>query len=215
MTETQEYWARELDHFARAFEVNFNHFMGVFYFWVGMITIPATAGLLGKETIMTPVTFAALFGVLAVLGLFLTTKTYDIRCSQLRYTVLMNEARQYLYDEVKSKLPEGYKLPFGADTNLRTTALKDFGMMMAIVMSLINASYAYAAWTILGQTCLAFDLHSCLSPVVIFLVFLMGGLSVYVYLVLTRIPETRGSRNGNGAPKASEATRDSSSGASP
>ena len=47
--DTHEYFKIELEHFRKLSELQFTHFMGVFYFWIGVVTFPATAGLLTTD----------------------------------------------------------------------------------------------------------------------------------------------------------------------
>lgn len=179
--ETHEYWTQELNHFTKAYEVNFTHFMGTFYFWTGIMTLPATAGLLAKDTIMTPIAFSSLFGLLAILGIFLTAKMYDIRCSQLKYIHFVDHARHYLYKEVKTRLPKEYKHPFDTDNNLWHIALTDFGMIMAIVMSLVNAAYAACCILFLGT-------DSWWRAATVFLVLTIFGIGLYALFVFRKVP---------------------------
>lgn len=84
--EIRGYYKNELEHFQKAFELQFNHFMGVFYFWIGVVTLPATAGLLTTDKAISSVNLALLSLLIAIISLFASTKLYDIRCSQLKYT---------------------------------------------------------------------------------------------------------------------------------
>ena len=138
--DTREFFKIELEHFEKASEIQFNHFMGVFYFWVGVVSIPATAGLLTAENI-NPKYLAYLSLIIAVLGHFLSAKMFDIRCSQLNYLTIINEFRHYLYKLEKNNLSSNYKHPYPYDTNLRRVAFRDFGFYMAIIMSSIDALF--------------------------------------------------------------------------
>lgn len=142
MTEnTRDYFQREYNAFLKAYEIQFTHFMGVFYFWIAVVTFPATAGLIASNHALSRPSFALLLHTLALLGFFLAAKMYDIRCSQLRYIVYMNEARKRLFEMIPEKdQPHDYKPP-GKDFRPIKTALRDFGMIMAVVMSIVNAAY--------------------------------------------------------------------------
>ena len=77
------YFKAEIEQYQKDYEIQFNHFMGVFYFWIGIVSVPATAGLLTKK--VPPENLALLSFLIAILGYFVSAKMYDVRCSQLRY----------------------------------------------------------------------------------------------------------------------------------
>src|SRR5208337_1741847 len=85
--------------------------------------------------------FPILLGLVAVIGLLLAAKMFDIRCSQLRYISMMNRVRAALYLDIKDDLPRSYKLPFPPSNDLRKTALTDFGVIMAVTMSALDAVF--------------------------------------------------------------------------
>ena len=119
---------------------------------IAVVTFPATAGLIAGTTTLGDGKFGLLLVLLAILGVFLSAKMFDIRCSQLKYIVKINEVRYHIHVEVKSALPKDFNLTFDRDVNLRQVALTDFGMAMAVVMSLVNGAYAFSAGTLLGNT---------------------------------------------------------------
>ena len=138
-----EYLRGEYEFFQKAYEVQFTHFMGVFYFWIAVVTFPATASLFGKDTSMTGQQVGYILGLIAFMGVFLSAKMFDIRCAQLIYSNELNYLRKHLYMKAKGEVPEGYTLRFDpATTNLRRVAFADFGMWMAVAMSLVNGTYA-------------------------------------------------------------------------
>ncbi len=144
----KDYFIAEYETWLKCYEVQFTHFMGVFYFCVAVVTFPATAGLIASQYQLSPSKFALLLHFLALLGFFLLAKMSDIRCSQLKYVRNMNEARYHLYEYAKEELPDDYIPPllFNHDRitekpNMRNIALRDFGLIMAIVMSAVNAAY--------------------------------------------------------------------------
>ena len=137
----KDYFIAEYEAWLKSYEVQFTHFMGVFYFWMAVVTFPATAGLIASQHQLSPGKFALLLHFLALLGFFLLAKMSDIRCSQLKYVRNMNEARYNLYEYAKQKLPANYVPPFAKNPNVRKIALTDFGLIMAIAMSAVNAAY--------------------------------------------------------------------------
>ena len=44
--DARDYLNAQLDYFQKASEIQFTHFMGVFYFWTLVVSAPVTAGLL-------------------------------------------------------------------------------------------------------------------------------------------------------------------------
>jgi hypothetical protein len=144
----------EYGFFQKAFELQFSHFMGVFYLWTGLIGLPVTAGLLlSVDTAdrAKSLRLVVLCLVLVALGWFLSLKMFDIRRSQLRYATRLNDVRVALYKA--SKIQEKYNLePYGAGVNLVDTARKDFGMTMATVMALCHGVLAAAAgWLLVSN----------------------------------------------------------------
>ncbi len=177
--EAREFLRGEYDALHKmAYESQFNHFMGVFYFWIAVVTFPATAGLIASSGTFEQ--FGSLLVLLAILGAFLSTKMFDIRCSQLKYIVMMNEIRYHLHSDVKNDLPRDFDLPFDRNADLRKVALTDFGMAMAVVMSLVNGAYAFSAAKLLGAS-------SCPASLlgVGFALFCLG---LYVAFILKKVP---------------------------
>lgn len=149
-----DYFRLEYEAWHKSYEIQFTHFMGVFYFWVAVVTFPATAGLIASQYQFPKPYFALLLCILALIGFFLAAKMFDIRCSQLKYVRYMNEARYHLYLDAKTELPDDYNPPFGRDFNARKVALRDFGLFMAIIMSAVNAAYlGYAVYLISENIC--------------------------------------------------------------
>lgn len=179
----QEYFKIELEHFQKAYEIQFNHFMGVFYFWIGVVTIPATAGLLTTDKVISKTNLAYLSLLIAVLAHFISVKMFDIRCSQLRYISNINEARYYLHEIAKKNLPINYQPPFSLSTNLRTTAFKDFGIIMAVVMSALNSLF-------FG---IGISLYQGIEGInwCAFGIWIIIGLGAYTVLVFRRVPKPK------------------------
>lgn len=180
--ETRDYLNAEFDYFQKSYEIQFTHFMGVFYFWTIVVTAPITAGLLSTKGSLSSPAFPILLGLVAVVGLFLATKMFDIRCSQLRYISMMNRVRATLYLGIKEDLPKSYKLPFPPSNDLRKTALTDFGMVMAITMSALDATFfGFAAPPLLqGSTGFSW----CAFGISWFV-----GIATYLLLIFLRVPE--------------------------
>jgi hypothetical protein len=137
----RDYFQREYEAFLKSYEIQFTHFMGVFYFWITIVTFPATAGLIAKEHALSEDNFILLLRLLAGLAFFVAAKMYDIRCSQLKYIKFKNDAQQQLYNLIpENDRPKDYT-PTGRNFKPRKAALLDFGIMMAIIMSLVEAAY--------------------------------------------------------------------------
>ncbi|MCK4823460.1 hypothetical protein KA005_47350 [bacterium] len=152
-SKTKDYFIAEYEAWLKSYEVQFTHFMGVFYFWVAVVTFPATAGLIANQHHLSSGNFALLLYFLALIGFFLLAKMSDIRCSQLKYVRNMNEARYHLYKDAKEELPDSYDPRYVRNLNVREIALTDFGLIMAIVMSAVNAAYTgYASYLSSGAT---------------------------------------------------------------
>lgn len=100
----------EYGFFQKAFELQCSHFMGVFYLWAGLISLPVTAGLLALDLAddAKSLRLIVLCLVLVALGCFLSLKMFDIRRSRLRYAVRLNDLRAALYE--KCKIKEKYGL---------------------------------------------------------------------------------------------------------
>ena len=178
--EIRGYYKTELEHFQKAFKLQFNHFMGVFYFWIGVVTLPATAGLLTTEKAIPSDNLALLSLLIAIVSLFASKKMFDIRCSQLKYTFFINEIRQQLYDVVHEGI-SSYSHPYPNTTNLREEARKDFGAKMAFVMSLVNAIF-------FGFSIHLFFGEMLFSAGALLLWFLIGFYAYFV-MVNKRVPE--------------------------
>lgn len=152
--DTRDYLKTELDFFQKNAETQFTHFMGVFYFWTAVVSAPVTAGLLATDLGgSNGFTLGILLLLIAILGMFLAIKMFDIRCSQLKYIVYMNQIRWKLYKDVKvrddkkkyvqNKIFWKYDHPFPPTGDLRKIALLDFGWEMAKTMSLLHGGFLF------------------------------------------------------------------------
>lgn len=181
--DARDYLHEELSYFEKSAEVQFTHFMQVFYFWTAVVTAPITAGLLVKQG-ADAFQFALplILVLIAPLGWFLSAKMFDIRCSQLTYISKVNYYRDMLYKGVKDHLSKEYKLPFPPDTDLRKKALTDFGLWMAITMSGLDAVY------------LGFGIPMLQNKNVfnwcIFFTFFIFGICTYFVIILWRGPKS-------------------------
>lgn len=180
--DTRDYLNNELHFFEKAYEIQFTHFMGVFYFWTIVVTAPVTAGLLATKGIGGDLTLSILLLLVAFLGWFLAAKMFDIRCSQLRYISMINQVRWTLYQDVKKNLPKSYVIPFVINTNVRKTAFTDFGMSMAIAMSALDAILLGFALPFLLQDNTGFNWWA-------FTFYFIFGFATYLFLVITRVPK--------------------------
>jgi len=179
--DARKYLETELEHLQKAYELQFTHFMGVFYFWTVVVTAPATAGLLTSGSNTNQTNLPILLLLVALMGWFLSAKMFDIRCSQLRYIININQVRQHLYDDLKAHLPKKYQISFSADTNLQRTAFSDFGMIMAFTMSAIDAAFlGFAVPPLQGY--MGFNWNY-------FWLYLLFGIDTYLTLVILRVPK--------------------------
>jgi hypothetical protein len=147
-----EFLLTEYEFMEKAYELQFNHFMGVFYFWIVVVGAPISAGILTTLGLEGSQKFTAL-GILCIfvslLGVFLSAKMFDIRHSQLRYVKKLNEIRDHFWQTYK--IEETNKLVhLGKNADLAKTAKTDFGTHMAWIMSLIHVSLVcFGSWFIL------------------------------------------------------------------
>ncbi|MDP1624216.1 MAG: hypothetical protein Q8L64_00450 [bacterium] len=82
--DARDYLNTEYNNFQKAYEIQFTHFMGVFYFWIGVATAPVAAGLLSKHELDSPV-LPILLALVAFIGLFLSAKMFDISITAQGY----------------------------------------------------------------------------------------------------------------------------------
>ncbi len=176
----QKFLEGEYEVAVKTYELQFTHFMGVFYFWIAVMTFPATAGLIASPEIMTPFQFGLLLIFLAALGIFLSAKMFDIRCSQLHYTHNLNQLRDHLYAYAKDGLPPDFEVQFGKDVNLRCVALTDFGMYMALIMSIVSGVYA-------GLSIYLF-LELIWASILVGMVIAVLGVAIYWRFVNKKVP---------------------------
>jgi hypothetical protein len=180
--EVRDYLHAELVFFQKETETQFTHFMGVFYFWTVVVAAPVTAGLLKFENNQDPKTLKTLLLIVALLGMFLAAKMFDIRCAQLKYTSFINRARGMLHTPITNDLPKSYKLPFPSDANLRKTALTDFGIWMAVIMSGVDAvCFGFALPLLISGT----DFNCCG-----FIIFWIIGVAIYLLMVYRKVPDS-------------------------
>ena len=132
----------EYEFLHKSFELQFNHFMGVFYFWIAVITAPISASLisnLGAQDSVKPLIYGILCFLVAFIGLFLSIKMFDIRRSQLRYAQKLNELRAYFW---QTYIKEEKLIPLGMENgkwvDVFQKARTDFGQKMALTMSLVH-----------------------------------------------------------------------------
>jgi hypothetical protein len=124
----------------KAYELQFNHFMGVFYFWTAVVGVPITAGILTNLELNDFEKLTA-FGILCIvvcfLGFFVSLKMFDIRQSQFRYIKKMDEIRDYFWRI--NKIEENSKIShIGKNADYVKIAKTDFGMYMALIMSITH-----------------------------------------------------------------------------
>lgn len=140
--ETREYLNNQFNYFQKLSELQFDHFMRVFYFWTIIVTAPLSAGLVSDISQIDSQPFGILLLLIGLIGIFLTVKIFDIRGSQLRYIAQINQIRYIFETEIKKNDKRYfYQSLFPPWKDLRETAYEDFGMKMAITMSFINAIF--------------------------------------------------------------------------
>lgn len=185
---TKEILIEEYKFFQKAYELQFSHFMGVFYFWVAVMTVPTGAGVMGLRN--ESVKFGLLYLFLGLMGTLLTAKMFDIRRSQVGYLQRVNEIRFALWKEggIRSKTgihPYGYEVKADSkegteyeERDLLLTAREDFGWYMALVMSLFNGVvFGIGVWNITkclpdcGRLLLSFFAGACICGRLLFSVF--------------------------------------------
>ena len=131
----------DYEFFQKGFELWANHFMGVFYLWTGTVIVPTTAGGLlidlGVHDSGRSWLFSLICIAVGLIGWFISLKMFDIRKAQINYIAQMNLIRASAYE--RFGITDRYSLqPYGKDSDLKSVSRRDFGLVMAIVMSLIN-----------------------------------------------------------------------------
>jgi hypothetical protein len=130
----------EYEMLSKFYDVQFTHFMGVFYFWIATVGAPTTAGAVSSSG---GIDGSSMFGLICIgaglLGTFLAAKMFDIRHSQLRYISKMNEIRLRLWDSLAIEAEE-HVAPLGRGADLVKVARSDFGIVMARCMAGVNGS---------------------------------------------------------------------------
>jgi hypothetical protein len=132
----EDFLLNEYSSLQKFYEVQFNHFMGVFYLWAGVLGAGITASFLSNldlSVIQKSWTLGITLWITALLGIFLSQKMFDIRMSQFRYIGKLNEMRIFFWE--KYKLNEECLTPLSKNVNLSQIAKTDFGKYMAYVMS--------------------------------------------------------------------------------
>jgi hypothetical protein len=122
----------------KSYELQFTHFMGVFYIWIPVVTIPVGAGILANLG-SKPLAFGFLICFVAIIGVFLSAKMFDIRRSQIRYLERTNRLREALWEKYKIEDETGIS-PLGKGVDLVKIATTDFGLMMAVTMSAVHGT---------------------------------------------------------------------------
>jgi len=172
-----KYLNSELRFLQIAYKTQFTHFMNVFYFWTVLVTAPVTAGLLTKQDQSTLIsTFPIVLVLIGIVGWLLFAKMSEIRMSQLTYISKMNYVRSEMHNIVKPHLSKEYKLPFKCEIDLSNEAKKDFGVVMTITMSLINAAY-------LGFGLPMFFSQLINSGLYIFFISFLFGIATYFIII--------------------------------
>lgn len=121
----------------KSYELQFTHFMAVFYIWIPIVTLPVGAGVLANLG-QRPRSLGFLFIFVAVIGILLSLKMFDIRRSQVRYLQRVNSLREALWERYAIE-SETKIAPLGRGVDLIHVARRDFGLIMAITMSCVHA----------------------------------------------------------------------------
>jgi hypothetical protein len=124
-------------------------FYGVFIYGLALVG-PATAATLLSNLLVPPAQqswlLGGIFAGIAVAAWFVTSKMFDIRKAQLKYLGVVNDLRKRAYsahkiEEKYAPGSEGGLKPYAVDGRMSNVAQRDFGSIMAIVMSLLNGAY--------------------------------------------------------------------------
>lgn len=179
--ETREYLNNQFNYFQKVSELQFDHFMKVFYFWTIIVTAPLSAVLVSDTSKINSPTFGILLLLIGSTGVFLTGKLFDIRGSQLRYIAQINQIRYIFEAEIKinDKL-YFYESLFPPCKNLQNTAYTDFGMNMAFTMSFINAIFLGFSLVVL--------FHNYILGLLTFITALILGIIWYRDFVKLKVP---------------------------
>jgi hypothetical protein len=184
-----DFLSSELNYFQKLSEERFSHFMQVFYFWTAIVTAPITAGLILNQGAFTSnAAFPFFLFLIAILGWFLSAKMFDIRCSQLGYINDLNYIRRRFYIGLHKDFQTSYIIP-QFDKNLmakdlRDAAKHDFGIWMAITMSILDGVYfGVGLYLLLGQ-----DIISFVFSFLIASAFSLCGIIIYYHFVDKRVP---------------------------
>src|SRR5947207_9959937 len=97
---TKDVLLEEYRFMQKAYALQFSHFMGVFYLWIPLVSLPVGAGAfanLGSRPF--PLGFLLIF--IAAIGLLLSAKMFDIRRSQIRYLERTNKLREVLWKQYR------------------------------------------------------------------------------------------------------------------
>jgi hypothetical protein len=132
----KEVLIEEYKFMQKAAELQFTHFMGVFYFWTALISLPTGAGIL-KSFETKDMAFGLVCLFVSLIGVFLSAKMFDIRRSQIKYLRLTNQIRFALWEIGKVyELTDPRIIPMGKRqkqdgkleiVDLRQVARTDFG----------------------------------------------------------------------------------------
>lgn len=130
--EKDDFLRTEYEFLNKAYEIQFTHFMGVFYFWIAVIGIPTTAGIITNHSDILCIGAG-------LMGVFLSAKMFDHRHSQYWYIAKMNELRNHFW--LKFDIEKVDKIEMaGKNADLKKAARKDFGVKMAWIMSIFNSA---------------------------------------------------------------------------
>lgn len=194
--ERETFLRTEYEFLAKAYEVHFTHFMGVFYFWVAVIGAPTTASAISISNIFSP--GAVWFGA-GLLGCFLTAKLYDLRYSQFRYIVKMNELRARFWQFFDIEKHESVEM-LGKNANLEEIARKDFGARMAWIMSIFNGGVIAGGvllWSLFGSQYVNIAIASAIGLLTAFTnIYLYYGMVVWKICKLLPQPKAEAASRG-------------------
>lgn len=134
-----KYW----DELQEEYKTQFNHFMGVFEFWIGIIGVASSICLIIAKDKPKYFTYGNFFVgifllVVGILAFFVTVKMFDIRGSQYRYIWLLNSLSKTIWKKYKITHYTNVSTPFEKN-DLLTISKHDFGIKMAWTMSFINS----------------------------------------------------------------------------
>jgi hypothetical protein len=174
----------EYQSMQRYYEIQFNHFMAVFYLWSGVLGAGIAATVLSNLN-LTNIQRSTAFGISClsalVLGFLLSLKMFDLRKSQFSYILEINQLRDFFWRNYKIK-QEDKLSSFSENANVVTISKTDFGVWMASIMSLAHGGLMF-----LGLYAMPFTSCKVIAGVVAGLAVTVANIIGYYLLVVYQL----------------------------